>query len=368
MPKPVPWNEKLMRWYRQNKRALPWRETSDPYAIWVSEIMLQQTRVEAVKEYYRRFLVRFPDVATLATAPEEDVLKLWEGLGYYSRARNLRKAALVAVEHYGGHLPGCYEELLRLPGIGEYTAGAIVSIAYGEAKPAVDGNVKRVIARLTGERESIDRPDVQKRLWGKVRDAIPKSDPGSFNQALMELGATLCTPRAPKCDACPLQADCDAYREGDMESLPVHEKKRPSRIVDVAVCLLNCGGKVYLFRRRERLLHGLYVFWLAQGVTAPGAIERLLGEEGIHVTYRGELGEATHVFTHLIWKMKLFHFALEAVPPENWLTENQAVLADAQALHSLPLPTAMKAAKAAALELMEIGAVEHCENRVLPTV
>jgi A/G-specific adenine glycosylase len=353
LPKPARWNTKLVSWYRLNSRALQWRETGDPYAIWVSEIMLQQTRVEAVKEYYRRFMERFPSITSLAEAPQEEVLKLWEGLGYYSRARNLQKAARIVTEQYGGHLPKSYAELLHLPGIGEYTAGAIASIAYGEPKPAVDGNVKRVMARLMGERDSIDRPDVQKRLWQFTAQAIPVNDPGSFNQALMELGATLCSPRAPKCDCCPLREDCDAYREGDMETLPVHEKKRPGRTVDVAVCLLTFAGKIILFRRQEKLLHGLYVFYLVEGVYNPSVLEKQLDEEGIQAQYHGELGEATHLFTHRVWKMKLFHFSLMQTPTERWLADHHAVLADARMMGELPLPTAMKAAKATAWALME---------------
>jgi A/G-specific adenine glycosylase len=349
---PVKWSGRLLDWYRHNRRDLPWRKTRDPYAIWVSEIMLQQTRVETVVDYYRRFMLRFPDAASLAAAPEEEVLKLWEGLGYYSRARNLQKAAKIVVQSYGGALPKDYDALLKLPGVGAYTAGAIASIAYGEARPAVDGNVKRVFARIAGERESIDRPDVQERIRRGVMEAIPPDDPGAFNQALMELGATLCSPRMPRCDNCPVNADCDAYREGDAESLPVHEKKRPGREVDVAVCLLTREGKVLAFRRQERLLHGLYVFRLEEGETDPAALARLLAEEGLAVRFRGLAGEATHVFTHRVWKMKLFHFALDAMPGERWLIERQAIPADAETLVKLPMPTAMKAAKEAVLKLM----------------
>jgi A/G-specific adenine glycosylase len=204
-----------------------------------------------------------------------------------------------------------------------------------------------------GERDSIDRPDVQKRLWQFTAQAVPASDPGSFNQALMELGATLCLPRAPKCDGCPLRDDCDAYREGDAETLPVHEKKRPGRMVDMAVCLLTFEGKVILFQRQERLLHGLYVFYLIQGIADLGETERLLAREGLCAAYHGDLGEATHVFTHRIWKMKLIHIALSQAPAERWLADNRAVLADSQMVCDLPLPTAMKAAKAAALSLLE---------------
>lgn len=362
MQNPAKWSDRLLDWYRLNRRDLPWRETRDPYAIWVSEIMLQQTRVETVVDYYRRFLLRFPDAAALAAAPEEEVLKLWEGLGYYSRARNLQKAAKVLTQSYGGTLPPDYDALLRLPGVGAYTAGAIASIAYGEPRPAVDGNVKRVFARLAGERESIDRPDVQERIRQGVTAAIPRHDPGAFNQALMELGATLCSPRMPRCDNCPVNADCDAYREGDAESLPVHEKKQPGREVDVAVCLLTCKGKVLVFRRQERLLHGLYVFWLSEGETDPAVLERLLKAEGLAATCRGPAGEATHVFTHRVWKMKLFRFELDAMPGERWLIERQAIPADAETLAKLPLPTAMKAAKETARKLLEVQSFDEPEK------
>ncbi len=346
------WTKRLLEWYKQNKRDLPWRNTRDPYAVSVSEIMLQQTRVETVKDYYLRFTARFPDVFALAAAPEADVLKLWEGLGYYSRARNLQKAAQTVVSQYAGRFPADTDALRRLPGFGAYTAGAVASIAFGIAAPAVDGNVKRVAARFFGFRDSVDRPDVQKRITDRVREAIPARDPGGFNQALMELGATLCAPRAPRCDLCPLADACDACREDDAESLPVHEKKRPARTMDVAVCLLTHGNRILLFKRRERLLNGLYVFALLEDDADPVSAARRLAEDGMKADFRAPLGEATHMFTHRIWHMKLFHFALLEKPGAEWLRARDAVLADAAALNALPLPTAMKAAKKAALELL----------------
>jgi A/G-specific adenine glycosylase len=347
------WSEKLTKWYRLNCRKLPWRETNDPYAVWVSEIMLQQTRVESVRAYYLRFTARFPDIRALASAPEAEVLKLWEGLGYYSRARNLQKAAQIVARDYGGQMPGDYSELLKLPGIGEYTAGAIVSIAFGRAVPAIDGNVKRVAARLMGLREDINRPDVQRDLRDRLARAIPENEPGIFNQALMELGAILCSPRAPKCEKCPVRSSCDAYAEGDVESLPVHAQKALPRTVDVAVCILTYQGRVLLFRRKERLLNGLYVFDLLEEITSAKQAAETLREDGLSPVYRGSPGEAKHVFTHRIWRMKLYHFVLRKPPTEEWLTRRQAIWADARQINALPLPTAVKAARAAALEILK---------------
>ena len=201
----------LLLWYQQNKRDLPWRHTSDPYRIWISEIMLQQTRVEAVKPYYARFLETCPTVAALATLEEEKLMKLWEGLGYYSRARNLQKAARVVMEQYGGAMPRTYEELLKLPGIGEYTAGAIASIAYGERVPAVDGNVLRVLARVSGTDADITLPETKKDFRTALARVVP-TKAGDFTQSLIELGATVCAPnREPMCAVCPLANCCAAY-------------------------------------------------------------------------------------------------------------------------------------------------------------
>ena len=311
--------------------------------------MLQQTRVETVKGYYQRFLAAFPDVRALAQAPEAEVLKQWEGLGYYSRARNLQKAACAILLTHGGNFPSTHTALLTLPGIGAYTAAAIASIVFGEAKPAVDGNVKRVAARLFGERERIDSPATLARITQRLTQAIPHDQPGAFNQAMMELGATLCLPRSPRCESCPVATYCDACAEGDQESLPIHEKKRPPQEVPVAVCLLTAGERVLVVRRTQRLLHGLYVFWLLEGETDVNQIERLLAEAGLPAKAQQALGEARHIFTHRVWQMRLWRFALLQPPDEHWLAQQGAMLVDAQALAQLPLPTAMKAAREAAL-------------------
>ncbi|MFH1513561.1 MAG: A/G-specific adenine glycosylase, partial [Bacillota bacterium] len=253
------WVTALIHWYEKAKRDLPWRRTRDPYAVWISEIMLQQTRVEAVIGYYNRFLLPFPTVHALADAPEEAVLKAWEGLGYYSRARNMHKAAKIVSGSMHGAFPNTSEKIRKLPGIGNYTAGAIASIAFGEAVPAVDGNVKRVASRLFGIRENIDRPSVIRDIRAALTQAIPEGQASAFNQALMELGATVCIPRAPRCKACPVRHFCDARAAGDADSLPVIEPKKPPVTVNVAVCLLTYGKAILLFKRGERLLRGLYV-------------------------------------------------------------------------------------------------------------
>ena len=211
----------LLAWYDQNARTLPWRGIHDPYRTWVSETMLQQTRVETVRGYYERFLARFPDVAALAAADEADVLKLWEGLGYYSRARNLHQAARQVVCDFGGEMPREVAQLRQLKGIGAYTAGAIASIAFDQRVPAVDGNVIRVASRVMGIRENVGIPSVRRELEEKVDSLVPAARPGDFNQALMDLGAAVCVPGTPNCDVCPLRAHCDAYDAGDAEDLPV---------------------------------------------------------------------------------------------------------------------------------------------------
>ncbi len=342
----------LLQWYDPVKRDLPWRRSGDPYHIWLSEIMLQQTRVETVKGYYARFLERCPTVRALADAPEEMVLKLWEGLGYYSRARNLHKAAKTITEAYGGVFPSTYEDILKLPGVGPYTAGAIASIAFQQPVPAVDGNVYRVASRFFGIRENIGSPAVQRLIRQRVADSIPSDRPGDYNQALMELGATLCSPQNPDCASCPWSKCCDACQEGDQNSLPIHEKKQAPKAVDVAVCLLTYKNRVLVLPRQERMLKGLYVFWLTEEETAPETVLQLLEEDGLQCHFQQHLGQARHVFTHRIWNMQLLHYTLVQPPPETWMAQHQALLVTAGELEKLPLPTAVKAARQAAMELM----------------
>ena len=294
----------LLLWYQQNKRDLPWRHTSDPYRIWISEIMLQQTRVEAVKPYYARFLEAAPDARSLAELPEERLMKLWEGLGYYSRARNLQKAARVVVEDHGGVMPKTYEELLKLPGIGEYTAGAIASIAYGIRVPAIDGNVLRVLARVSGSKSDIALPETKKEFRQALEGVVPP-EAGDFTQSLIELGATVCAPnREPMCEVCPLRDDCKAYREGKTSEIPVRSPKKPRRIEERTVFLIRDGDRTALRKRPQKgLLSGLYELPNIEGHLSEGeALEHLraLGFEPLRIQ---KIENAKHIFTHIEWHM-----------------------------------------------------------------
>jgi len=301
----------LLKWYRANCRDLPWRQTSDPYAIWVSETMLQQTRVETVVPYYERFLERFPDVQALASADMDDVLGAWAGLGYYSRARNLKAAAREIRDTHGGRMPDDAEDLRTLPGIGRYTAGAVASIAFDRPEPVVDGNVARVLSRLLGIREDIKRPQADKRLWDAAATLARGPHPGKLNQALMELGALVCTPAEPRCPACPLASHCDAHRRGDAASLPKKRRKPPARRVEAAAGWLLRRGKVLAVRRPPTgLLGGL---WELPGGDlerredpAAGLVRNLRERVGLEVGRTEYAGAVEHLFTHRRLRLHLF--------------------------------------------------------------
>ncbi len=294
----------LLEWYDSHQRDLPWRHTSDPYAIWISEIMLQQTRVDAVKPYYSRFLQSCPTVRDLAELPTERLMKLWEGLGYYSRARNLQKAARVVVEQYDGELPRTYAELLKLCGIGAYTAGAIASIAYGERVPAVDGNVLRVLSRVTGSYDDIAEQETKRAMAEALLPVIPPRA-GDFNQALIEIGATVCMPNGlPRCDACPLAFTCVACKRHLTDELPVKSAKKPRKIQEKTVLLIGDGEHTVLHRRPDSgLLAGLFEFPNTDGLLRQEQVAdyvRTLGLEPVQVR---ELERAKHIFTHIEWQM-----------------------------------------------------------------
>ena len=295
----------LLGWYQVNKRDLPWRHSRDPYAIWLSEIMLQQTRVEAVKDYYARFLTQVPDIRSLAEVEDEKLMKLWEGLGYYSRARNLKKAANVIMGVHNGVFPGKYEQVLSLPGIGEYTAGAICSIAFGQKKAAVDGNVLRVCSRLLADNTPIDRPDFKKRIRSAL-EAIYPENAGDFTQALMELGATVCGPnRAPDCENCPCITFCRGYRTGVAEALPVKQGKKPRRVEEKTVFILRCDGMIALCKRPETgLLAGLWQFPEMAGLLES---QQAVDAIGLPVKQIFRQVEKKHIFTHIEWKMRGFY-------------------------------------------------------------
>ena len=344
---------KLLDWYEKEKRDLPWRHTKNPYFIWISEIMLQQTRVETVKGYYARFVNLLPTLFELAAAPQDQVLKAWEGLGYYTRARNLQKAAQEIVFSRGGVFPEEYEEILSLPGIGPYTAGAIASIAFHKPVPAIDGNVYRVSSRYFGIREDVAIPSVQKEIRNQLLALLPQDQPGNFNQALMELGATLCCPGTPDCGSCPLADGCSGQLEGDAEFLPIHEKKAPPREIPMGVCLLTYQDKILVTQRRERMLGGLWVFVLLEEENLPEEIASRLGEEGLFLEKPLFLEKARHVFTHRVWEMNIYRLSLKEPPKESWLASHSAALVTKSQLEALPMPTAMKAARRLALQQLE---------------
>ncbi len=317
MPLPKEIAQPLLIWYRENARDLPWRREISPYRVWVSEIMLQQTRVEAVKPYFARFMQELPDVRALAEVDEERLLKLWEGLGYYSRARNLQKAARQVCEQYGGELPADYDALLGLCGIGAYTAGAIASIAYGIPVPAVDGNVLRVWARLVGCEQDILQPAVQKRAREDVMEVIPAESAAEFTQAMIELGATVCVPAGEaRCAQCPLQAFCTALAEGKTDALPVRSKAKPRKVLPLTVLMLWDGESVVLRKRPETgLLAGLYEFYQTEGALTADQVAQHVRSLGLEVTKIGQPIAAKHVFTHLEWHMTGYFVRVDDVTP-----------------------------------------------------
>jgi A/G-specific adenine glycosylase len=295
----------LLDWYDLNARILAWREEPKPYYVWVSEIMLQQTRVEAVKFYFDRFVKELPDIEALADAEEEKLLKLWEGLGYYNRIRNMQKAARIVMEDYHGELPADYELLLQLPGIGSYTAGAIASIAFQIPRAAVDGNVLRVMKRVAGSFDNITETQVKKELEADLQEIIPKDRPGDFNQSLMELGATVCLPNGkPLCDKCPIVHLCTAFHEETQMMIPVKPEKKARRLEEKTILLIQNSGK-YAVRKREDkgLLAGLWEFPSIEGIITALELEQFLMNSGIHHFTIDKLGEGKHIFSHIEWKM-----------------------------------------------------------------
>ncbi|MCH8157887.1 MAG: A/G-specific adenine glycosylase [Nitrospinae bacterium] len=305
--------KKLLAWYDKTKRDLPWRKTSDPYRIWVSEIMLQQTQVKTVLPYYGRWMKAFPTVEKLASASERKVLKLWEGLGYYSRARNLKKAAGIVAREMNGRVPNTVEGLLSLPGIGKYTAGAIASIAFGLRAPVLDGNVKRVLSRLF--RLNTNGSASEKRLWQAAEDLLPEKRTGDFNQSLMELGATVCTPKSPDCSQCPLRASCTANIKGDVELFPPAKRRVPAKKIEVSAAVILKNGKVYIQQRaKDGLMGGLWEFpggKREKGETPEECLKREIREElGIGVTLLKKIMTVKHSYTQFRVTLHVFHCRL----------------------------------------------------------
>lgn len=333
----------LLAWYRARARVLPWREQPTPYRVWISEIMLQQTRVEAVKPYFDRFITALPNPQALAAVSEDSLLKLWEGLGYYNRARNLQKAAVQIISEYGGELPADYDELLKLPGIGPYTAGAIASIAYHIPMPAVDGNVLRVVSRLLASPHDITSVTVRQAIGRFLEQILPPQSPGDFNQALMELGATVCLPKAAaRCFACPLVRLCLAKAQECVAALPCKAPRKARRIEERTVFLLLFDGKA-AFRRREPhgLLAGLWELPHTEGrLTAEQARRYLADHFGFSACGLAAFPEAKHIFTHMEWHMSGYAAVAERVP----VSDNAALhWIDGQMLaNGFAIPSAFK--------------------------
>ncbi len=305
------WVEHLLAWYEKEKRDLPWRKTNDPYAIWISEVMLQQTRVETVIAYYLRWMETFPDVERLAQADPEEVMKKWEGLGYYSRARNMQTAAKIIMAEHGGIFPSSPREILKLPGIGPYTAGAIASIAFNLPSPAVDGNVLRVLSRLFAMIE-IDEPEIKKGITRLVEESFPEQRAADYTQALMELGALVCIPGSPKCTECPLPAFCEAFKKNKQDEWPQRRKKNAVKKVVRHVAIIRKGDLVLMHRRPPQGL--LACLWEFPGVdceTPEMFAAQFLAYFGFGIRVGKHLLDARHVFTHLEWQMKVYHCTLE---------------------------------------------------------
>ncbi len=310
----------LLKWYDKGRRMLPWREEPTPYHVWVSEIMLQQTRVEAVKPYYDRFMKALPDIQSLAEAEEEKLLKLWEGLGYYNRVRNLNKAAKVLMEKYEGQMPCEYDELVKLPGIGSYTAGAISSIAYGKAVPAVDGNVLRVLARLRADSRDIMQQAVRRQIESELAPVMPAERAGDFNQALMELGAMVCVPNGvPRCEICPWNGLCRAHQLLEETKYPCKTPKKPRTVEEKTVLIIRDENCTALRKRESKgLLAGMYEFPSLEGKLSEKQVLNYFKKREMAVIKIDKLEESKHIFTHKEWHMTGYAVRVdELVPKQN---------------------------------------------------
>lgn len=328
----------LLAWYEKNRRILPWRENPEPYRVWISEIMLQQTRVEAVKPYFERFMEALPTVADLAEVSDDRLMKLWEGLGYYSRARNLKKSAQVLVAEHGGELPADHGKLLKLPGIGSYTAGAIASIAFGIAVPAVDGNVLRVISRVTASREDILKPATRRRVEALVQAVIPPGCASEFNQALIETGAIVCVPNGePKCGICPFGSVCLAHRRNLVGEIPVKTPKKQRRVEERTVCILESGDHEIAIAKRpdQGLLAGLYELPNVEGQLKEEELAEIFDFDPQQVVSVEVLPKTKHIFSHVEWRMIGYRVALSGALPDRFLCAKRREL-----LEIYPLPGA----------------------------
>lgn len=336
----------LVNWYRKKKRDLPWRKRMNAYRVWISEIMLQQTRVETVIPYYERFIRELPDVAALASVSDDRLMKLWEGLGYYSRARNLKEAACRIMDKYGGRFPETYEEIISLKGIGSYTAGAISSFVYHIPKPAVDGNVLRVIARITADSSDIARGATKKKMEDLIEKFIPRAEPGDFNQSLIELGAIVCLPAGrPKCEECPVSEVCRAHAEGRELDYPVKTKAKARRIEERTVFLFRDAQKIVIRKRPDKgLLAGLYEFPNQEGrLTRKSVIEYSTGLGLVPVRVR-KLAEAKHIFSHVEWHMTGYEILVDELEKEMHQQAEELIFAEIRELQEkYAVPSAFEA-------------------------
>ncbi len=341
IPKP------LLKWYDSNRRVLPWREQPTPYRVWVSEIMLQQTRVEAVKPYFERFMKSLPDIKALAMAEEEELLKLWEGLGYYNRVRNLQKAAIQIMETYDGKMPEEYEELLKLKGIGSYTAGAISSIAYGKANPAVDGNVMRVISRIRMDERLISDAKVKQSVEQDLWSIIPKDRPGDFNQAMMEIGACVCIPNgAPHCEECPLSLLCMAHSENVEQEYPKKASARARSIEQKTILVIRDADKTVIRKRPNKgLLAGMYEFPSMEGFCTAEEVTKYLSCNGLKIIRIQPLDDAKHIFSHKEWHMKGYMVRVDELAPKQMSDEasDWIYIEPAETREGYPIPSAFAA-------------------------
>lgn len=336
LPQQLP--ERLLEWYAAGHRDLLWRRDREPYHVWLSEVMLQQTRVEAVKGYYRRFLAELPDIPALAACPPDRLAKLWEGLGYYSRMRNLQKAAQVIVSAHGGVFPREYDAIRALPGVGDYTAGAIASICFGLPEPAVDGNVLRVLSRVTDDAAPVTDAAVKREYAARLREIYPAGRCGDFTQSLMELGATVCGPNSqPQCALCPLASLCLARANGTALLRPVKAPKKEKRTEEKTVFILRCGTRIAVRRRPEQgLLAGL---WELPNVDGKCSAQQALVQAerwGVHPRELCRSSEKTHIFTHIRWELRGFYIeCAEAAPLFTWVDP-------ARFRQDIALPTAFR--------------------------
>lgn len=330
--------EPLVEWYRLNKRDLPWRHHVNAYRVWVSEIMLQQTRVEAVKPFFHRFMEALPAIEDLADAREDQLLKLWEGLGYYNRVRNMQTAARQIMEEYDGEFPNQYEQILSLKGIGSYTAGAIASFAFGIPKPAVDGNVLRVVSRLLASREDIMKASVRKQMEKLLESVIPGDCPSDFNQGLIELGAIVCVPNGePKCGQCPLMSLCQARIQGCQGELPIKKKAKDRRIEKKTVLLFQDGEKVAIHKRGEKgLLAGMYEFPNVEGHMSMKEVIDYCKTIGLTPVFVKELPEAKHIFSHIEWQMHGYAVKVDELEKQETEEFLFAYPEEIQAKYSIP--------------------------------